>query len=135
MKWLVDNEFLRKGQSILDYGCGRGDDVRLLRGLGFNIVGYDPYWEPWAVDQFRPDVITCNFVLNTIEDSEKIDEILNKMFALKAIKCYTSVRADVKNLNGLTKRGTYQRYVDIRRFDPWAELLHKTSSYLLWRLS
>lgn len=31
--------------SVLDFGCGRGDDIKFLSGLGFNIRGYDPYWK------------------------------------------------------------------------------------------
>ena len=28
--------------TVLDYGCGRGDDVRTLGSLGFDCVGWDP---------------------------------------------------------------------------------------------
>jgi hypothetical protein len=30
----------------LDYGCGRGDNVRFLQAMGFRSRGYDPYYFP-----------------------------------------------------------------------------------------
>ena len=33
---------IHREATILDYGCGRGDDHRTLRALGFDCEGWDP---------------------------------------------------------------------------------------------
>ena len=62
MKWLVDNGYIKKGDEALDYGCGKGDDADELE-----FVGYDPHHRDVEIDQFF-DIVTCNYVLNVIED-------------------------------------------------------------------
>lgn len=73
---------LHKTDTILDYGCGRGDDVRLLRCLGYNAVGYDPYWQPNydILDQY--DVVFCNYVINVIENPAEREEVLAECWDL-----------------------------------------------------
>ena len=39
----IDGAFLLPHHTHLDYGCGRGDDVRFLQAMGFRSRGYDPY--------------------------------------------------------------------------------------------
>ena len=31
---------------VLDFGCGIGKDVELLKHKGFDIIGYDPFYFP-----------------------------------------------------------------------------------------
>ena len=50
----------------LDYGCGRGDDVRFLQAMGFRSRGYDPYYFPRTIKK-AADVVTLLYVLSTIE--------------------------------------------------------------------
>ena len=38
--------FLDGLPSFLDYGCGRGDDIRALVQAGLDVVGWDPYYAP-----------------------------------------------------------------------------------------
>lgn len=54
---------LLKGK-MLDYGCGRGYDAD-----AFGMAKYDPFWfkcDDFCAGEF--DTITCNYVLNVIED-------------------------------------------------------------------
>jgi DNA phosphorothioation-associated putative methyltransferase len=54
---------------VLDYGCGYGDDVRLLRRRGVDIVGYDPHHAPCDGTLLLPgfyDVVYCGYVLNVL---------------------------------------------------------------------
>ncbi len=39
------NQNLLQGK-ILDFGCGFGNDVKILRQKGCDITGYDPYYFP-----------------------------------------------------------------------------------------
>ena len=50
---------------VLDFGCGFGKDVELLKEKGLNIVGYDKYYFPkYPAKKF--DTIICFFVLNVL---------------------------------------------------------------------
>jgi 2-polyprenyl-3-methyl-5-hydroxy-6-metoxy-1,4-benzoquinol methylase len=35
-------------RSVLDYGCGQGDDVRALQAGGIPVTGWDPHYAPNA---------------------------------------------------------------------------------------
>lgn len=37
---------LEKDASLLDYGCGHGEDVQVLKGLGIAARGWDPNSRP-----------------------------------------------------------------------------------------
>lgn len=81
---------------VLDYGCGKGADVRFLSALGYNVMGYDPYHNPVEI-QGKFDTIICNYVLNVIDDEtvrkDVIDNILN---LLNEKGCaFVTVRNDV----------------------------------------
>ncbi len=54
--------------SVLDYGCGRGRDVRFLRDAGIDATGYDPAPAHGATELPAGtfDLVTLIFVLNTI---------------------------------------------------------------------
>lgn len=77
----LNQGILHKSQTHLDYGCGKGDDVRRLRVMGINSIGYDPYWFPGT--PLKPaDVVTLNYVLNVIEDMTERSQTLIKAFEL-----------------------------------------------------
>ena len=46
MQVLARCGFLEPGSAILDYACGRGDDVRALAAAGLDVSGWDPYFAP-----------------------------------------------------------------------------------------
>lgn len=77
----LNQQILSKSQTHLDYGCGKGDDVRRLRTMGINSIGYDPYWFPGTLVQ-PADVVTLNYVLNVIEDMSERSQTLIKAFEL-----------------------------------------------------
>ncbi|MEG4007750.1 DNA phosphorothioation-associated putative methyltransferase [Microcoleus sp. Pol11C1] len=62
----VDAGILLPHHAHLDYGCGRGDDVRFLQAMGFRSRGYDPYYFPRTIKR-AADVVTLLYVLSTIE--------------------------------------------------------------------
>lgn len=62
----VDRKILLPNYTHLDYGCGRGDDVRFLQAMGFRSRGYDPYYFPRTLKR-AVDVVTLLYVLSTIE--------------------------------------------------------------------
>jgi DNA phosphorothioation-associated putative methyltransferase len=62
----IDAGILLPQHKHLDYGCGRGDDVRELQARGFRSRGYDPYYFPRTLKR-AADVVTLLYVLSTIE--------------------------------------------------------------------
>jgi hypothetical protein len=61
----IDAGILLPHHAHLDYGCGRGDDVRFLKAMGFCSRGYDSYYFPRT--KKAADVVTLIYVLSTIE--------------------------------------------------------------------
>lgn len=58
---------IRPGDTILDYGCGLGGDVRRLHALGFETAGWDPVHAPDAA-KATAKVVNLGYVVNVIED-------------------------------------------------------------------
>lgn len=61
------DEVIRAGVSVLDYGCGRGQDASRLQQMGLDAIGWDPYY---AADTplGERQAVFLNYVLNVIED-------------------------------------------------------------------
>ena len=73
-----------KFTSILDWGCGRGRDLRFYKEQGLICAGYDPYYSPgFPVDRYN--FVTCSYVLNIINTySERkycLQLIKNKLYS------------------------------------------------------
>lgn len=117
---------------VLDYGCGKGFDVKYLKQRGFDIEGYDPHFFPQKPHGLF-DTIICNYVINVVEEEYEhliIDEI--KSFLSENGIAYITVRRDVK-VEGYRKKGngiTYQRNV-ILNFD----ILEENNKYCIYIIS
>jgi DNA phosphorothioation-associated putative methyltransferase len=59
---LIDSE-----TTLFDYGCGRGDDLRILSIMGYSGSGWDPMHRADAVMHPAP-VVNLGYVVNVIED-------------------------------------------------------------------
>ena len=97
---------LLKGK-LLDFGCGRGFDAN-----HYDMDRYDPHYAP-EKPKGKYDTITCNYVLNVVEEDHLqgiVDSILKHL--KKKGTAYLSVRRDIKN-EGYTSKGTYQRNVKL----------------------
>jgi len=109
-KFLLNNNLL-KGK-ILDFGCGFGNDVKLLRQKGFNITGYDPYYFP-NYPQNKFDTIICFYVLNVLFIEQQSNVLMEVSHLLKpGGKAYYAVRRDLKyegfREHYIHKKHTYQ---------------------------
>ena len=78
---LLRHGLLKPGVSLFDYGCGRGDDVRNLKGLGYTVAGWDPYYCPDSQRQ-RADLVNLGFVINVIENPNERCEAIERAFSL-----------------------------------------------------
>ena len=75
MQALARHNYLTGNYSILDYGCGKGDDVRELEAHGVDVIGWDPTHRPDEKVK-ECDIVNLGFVLNVIEDREERKETL-----------------------------------------------------------
>lgn len=66
---------------VLDYGCGRGEDVRFFEEHGMDASGWDPHDEFGFTDppEGPYDLCTCTFVLNVLPTICRRMEVLKNM--------------------------------------------------------
>lgn len=117
--------------SILDFGCGRGDDVNALTSRGYSVTGWDPHYRPIPAPA-PADVVTMTYVLNTIEDPTERAETLSSAWALTRRTLIVSVRTHVEQrkvrgtplADGIeTSRQTFQRLFEPRELHDCLERL------------
>ena len=97
---------------VLDFGCGLGKDVVLLKEKGVNIIGYDKHYFPeYPKEKF--DTIICFYVLNVLLPEEQADVLMEVSQLLKSDgKAFFTVRRDLKYEGFMThkvhQKQTYQ---------------------------
>jgi diadenosine tetraphosphate (Ap4A) HIT family hydrolase len=102
---------------ILDFGCGIGKDVEILKLKGFAVEGYDPHYFS-AYPKTKFDTILCIYVLNVLMPHEQRDVLMNVSNLLKpGGKAYFAVRRDISyegfRVHKLHKKQTYQCLVNL----------------------
>jgi len=106
-RYLLENNLLHG--NVVDYGCGKGMNADIL-----SIDKYDPYYFPMTITK-KYDTVICNYVLNVIPDEADRQDVISamKLILKKQGTIYISVRADKKNLNGWTKKKTWQGLIEL----------------------
>ena len=126
---LADLGFLDGGHTIFDYGCGKGDDLRLLDDMGVEAEGWDPAYRPKA-DRRRSDIVNLGFVLNVIEDPQERRQTLRAAWTLAREALIVSVmlgyrayrqRFDAHADGVRTQRNTFQKYYTQDEFRNYVE--------------
>lgn len=97
---------------VLDFGCGIGKDVELLKNEGFDIIGYDPFYFPTFPTE-KYDTILCFYVLNVLLPEEQAEVLMNVSSLLKPNgKAFFAVRRDIQyegfRIHKIHKKETYQ---------------------------
>lgn len=119
MYLLFTSGLIRHDSTVLDYGCGQGDDIRALQSDGYAIEGWDPHFRPDTSYLKKSQVTNLGFVLNVIEDPEERAEALKRAFSLTEVCLAVSVmlygKADLSGARPyrdgyLTSRNTFQKY-------------------------
>jgi len=114
-KYLYKNKLL-KGD-VLDYGCGLGTDVKILKEKMVSITGFDKYYFPvYPIKKF--DTIICIYVLNVLLMEEQTGVLMDLSQLLKPTgKAYFAVRRDIKyegfRIHKLHGKPTYQCQVKL----------------------
>lgn len=149
MQILREKKLLRG--SVLDYGCGHGEDIRLLQFECYNIEGYDkfnPLYMHSSLLEQKYDVITCNYVFNVIPEFHEHEQLLKQLIEL-GNEIYICVRADIKAIKEnwiyideydcwKTEKGSFQRFYNteemIDTYFGTVEYISNTNSLKLFKL-
>jgi len=120
---------LASGQSVFDYGCGKGDDLRNLAALGYKVDGWDPRYRNESKP--RPaDVVNLGYVVNVIEDQEERSAVLRNAWGLtqKLLVVAARLTWEARDLVGrphadglVTRTGTFQKFYEQTELSEWLE--------------
>jgi DNA phosphorothioation-associated putative methyltransferase len=118
MQVLARHNYLNGDWSILDYGCGKGDDVHELEAHGIDVSGWDPAHNLEGA-LMQSDIVNLGFVLNVIEEKEERTETLKRAWEYADKLLIVSVMvAGESTINKfqpykdgvITSRNTFQKY-------------------------
>lgn len=129
-KCAIGDGLIETGSRILDYGCGRGDDLRHLALLGYDAGGWDPVHCADGVRDRSP-VVNLGYVVNVIEDAGERREALQQAWALTQRLMLVSARLslDGRGLQScrqyrdgcVTSRGTFQKFFEQQELRNWID--------------
>jgi DNA phosphorothioation-associated putative methyltransferase len=122
--------------SFFDYGCGYGEDVRLLKETGIEAAGWDPYYFPNSPRQ-PAECVNLGYVLNVIENPMEREQTLRSAFDLARRVLVVSVRVD-QSLNGgtdfsdglVTNSGSFQKIYTQREFREYLQTVLGRKPYM-----
>lgn len=126
---VLSDGVLTSARSFFDYGCGRGGDVRRLRGLGYAVGGWDPVFAP-DHSLVPSDVVNLGYVINVIESPEERAETLRRAWELAKTVLVVAARLDLEARGVLarpaadgvvTSRGTFQKFYTQHELKTWLE--------------
>jgi DNA phosphorothioation-associated putative methyltransferase len=115
--------------TAFDYGCGKGDDIRLLRTLGHTVDGWDPIHRPDG-KRLPADVVNLGYVVNDIEEGDERARTLRSAWELATSVLIVSARLtwDARDLVGrpmadglVTRTGTFQKFYEQSELAAWIE--------------
>lgn len=133
----IQDAIITVGRSVLDYGCGRGGDVRRLQQLGYTAVGWDPAFAP---DQplVAADIVNLGYVVNVIESAEERAQALQHAWDLAREVLVVAARVDWEAHGVVSKpaadgivtgRGTFQKFFTQYELKMWIESVLECGTY------
>jgi len=124
MQILAKHGYFSGEYSVLDYGCGKGHDIRELEAHEVDCIGWDPVYQP-DNDLINCDIVNLGFVLNVIEDKDERVETLKRAFSYadKFIIVSVMIAGDAKIAQFtaykdgvITRNKTFQKYYSQSEF-------------------
>lgn len=125
----LDDQLLRAGTTVLDYGCGRGDDLRRLTVVGVAASGWDPVYRPHGELQ-TSDLVNLGYVVNVIEDPVERADVLRRAwsFTRRVLIVAGRLAWDVSDMVAIpfrdgvmTRAGTFQKFYGHTELAVWIE--------------
>ena len=129
MQVLARHNYLNGDWSVLDYGSGKGDDLRELEAHGLDASGWDPAHNPEGL-LVNSDIVNLGFVLNVIEEKEERIDCLKRAwsYADKLLIASVMIAGDsvisqfTPYKDGVvTSRKTFQKYYAQSEFRSFLE--------------
>lgn len=125
----LDDGVIRSDRTVFDFGCGRGTDVAVLRGMGLEASGWDPVHSADA-EKRAADVVNLGYVVNVIEDPDERRETLRQAWQLSTTTLVVAARLDW-DINAsqampfadgvITSKGTFQKFFTQDELQRWIE--------------
>lgn len=115
--------------TVLDYGCGKGDDLRNLRARGVECFGWDPVHRPDG-ELREADLVNLGYVVNVIEDPGERADTLRRAWhhARQVLVVAARLTIDEPGRCGrplgdghLTSVGTFQRFYHQHELREWID--------------
>jgi DNA phosphorothioation-associated putative methyltransferase len=125
----VADGLLTQGDTVFDYGCGRGDDLRNLLGRGITCSGWDPEHHPEG-RRIPASIVNLGYVVNVIENREERNCTLQEAWSLAEKALIVAAQLDVHSKlryresyedGFVTKRDTFQKYYEQRELGSWID--------------
>jgi len=125
----LEDGLITQETSVFDYGCGKGNDLRLLRSRGIRCNGWDPTYHPHN-ERTPADVVNLGYVINVIEDPAERVAALRNAWTLTQKLLAVSARLTLEAASGsqtpyedgcLTGLGTFQKYFEQRELREWID--------------
>ncbi len=116
-------------RTFLDYGCGRGGDVRRLADVGIESVGWDPVHAPEGPRR-RSSVVNLGYVVNVIERIDERRDTLKQAWRLAEEVLVVSARlvderpdrpAATLEDGVVTRLGTFQKFFGQSELKAWID--------------
>jgi len=129
MQVLARHNYLNGEWSVLDYGCGKGDDLRELEAHGIDVSGWDPVHNEEGL-LVNSDIVNLGFVLNVIEEREERDQTLRRAWEyadkLMVVSVMVAGESTINQFQHykdgvITSRNTFQRYYSQGEFRYYVE--------------
>jgi DNA phosphorothioation-associated putative methyltransferase len=117
IKCALRDDLIPATSSLLDYGCGHGEDIELLTAKGIRCRGWDPVFRPGELGP--AEVVNLGYILNVIEDPHERSESLRRAWGLARHLLIVSAQVEVAGRGGkytqfgdgcLSRRGTFQKF-------------------------
>ena len=116
--------------TFFDYGCGKGDDIKLLEGFGIKARGWDPAHRPDG-ERTTADVVNIGYVVNVIEDHAERAQALLGAWALAGRVLVVAARLDSDKKDSrneeacadgvVTRLRTFQKYFQQSELRAWID--------------
>ncbi|WP_348771525.1 DNA phosphorothioation-associated putative methyltransferase [Azospirillum sp. SYSU D00513] len=117
-------------RTVMDYGCGRGNDLRRLTDMGFDCTGWDPVHATSGTRR-EADLVNLGYVVNVIESAAERQEVLRRAWSLARRVLVVAARLTDETpaarstspfADGvLTRIGTFQKFYDQQELRTWID--------------
>ena len=83
LKDAIKRRWVRAGDRILDFACGRGADIAWLKSEGYDVAGFDPHepfgWSSAPTGHF--DIVNVIYLVNVLDDAQARRVALERAWA------------------------------------------------------